>query len=298
MWLKIQEANSVWYFDATGSILKSTPELKNQKQVLLYTVAMRDPLSNTSISIYDFVTTSHNFVSISRYLSYFKHIMDVKIPRKYLIHAPVIVTDYSWPSLNSILHVFNDSMNIKQYLSLLFELLVENPSPSRYNCIKSKIKVRLYLCSTHFFNMMRRRVRKIEKNKTLCRDFLFMFSLLQNSTSMNQFELYLKNIFHIYMCQNSDGEALEFIKNEVKKRTPADSCISADELDKFDDLGSFDNDSIFFNEYDEITYESIKNSSPFKNYFSRLISKYQNESEKSKFVIFNIIQHLNILEFF
>ena len=42
--------------------------------------------------------------------------------------APVVVTDFSWTLLNSVLKIFGNNMKLAQYLKTTFEILVEGNS--------------------------------------------------------------------------------------------------------------------------------------------------------------------------
>ena len=67
--MRIQQENPVWFFDATGSILK---DIKEQKSPLLYSLVMHDPTTSSIIPVYDFITTSNTITTISKYLFFFQ----------------------------------------------------------------------------------------------------------------------------------------------------------------------------------------------------------------------------------
>jgi hypothetical protein len=51
MWEIIQQANPIWYIDATGSILKDKP---NKKEVLLYSIVCYDRPRQNFIQVAEF----------------------------------------------------------------------------------------------------------------------------------------------------------------------------------------------------------------------------------------------------
>ena len=71
-WKKIRRNYPVWHFDATGSILKNIP---GQKKPYLYSLVAHDQKNKLILPIAEFITTSHNSISISKYLMTMKHFL-------------------------------------------------------------------------------------------------------------------------------------------------------------------------------------------------------------------------------
>ncbi len=51
MWFEIQEVNAVWYFYATGCVIK---DIKNQSMPFLYSIIMHDKKTKTLIPVAEF----------------------------------------------------------------------------------------------------------------------------------------------------------------------------------------------------------------------------------------------------
>ena len=81
---------------------------------------MHDRKKKQILPVAEFITTDQSIKSISSYL----HNIDYNIQenRKYkdLKIAPIIITDFSWALINSVLMVFN-KMTIKEYLDWCFQ---------------------------------------------------------------------------------------------------------------------------------------------------------------------------------
>ena len=112
--------NPIWYLDATGNIHKN---VSTQNRLFLYTAVTHDTVNKQIISIFYFITSSHTVFSISKYLNCVKNILN-RITTLNLI-APVIVSDFSWPLINSTLLSFNNC-TINYYLKYIFRLLYKD----------------------------------------------------------------------------------------------------------------------------------------------------------------------------
>lgn len=137
---------------------------------------MRDPKTETILPIYDFISTSHNSLTVSKYLMTFKKKIEMVAPAGSLKIAPIIVVDFSWPFINSILEVFS-SCTIELYLETMFKLIVEKEKELPFLKV---IKTRVYLCSTHFLKMIVTKERKIESNNRITKIFILSFCKIQS----------------------------------------------------------------------------------------------------------------------
>jgi hypothetical protein len=148
-----------------------------------------DELNNNIIPMFQFVTTDHTFINISSYLSTIRKVFEkYKKSRNLFAFAPVIVTDFSWTLISSVLDAFNN-VNVNEYLSLCFEILADR---KEMNTLKTVI----YLCAAHFIKLVIKKVKKAlpQLDDKIKREFIFFFSLLQNSTNLAEFENYFIHI--------------------------------------------------------------------------------------------------------
>jgi len=101
MWFEIQEVNAVWYFDATGCVIR---DIKNIHFNWIH-------FNNLKFNL-DFI----QFV-------FYKTIMieNVRIKNKLAI-ATVMVTDMSWALINAIHEAFKNC-SIEQYLKWSYDVV-------------------------------------------------------------------------------------------------------------------------------------------------------------------------------
>ena len=193
--------------------------------------------------------------------------------------------DFSWTNINSINNVFN-GLTILQYLNLTYDLLIEhkNESQNIFNIIRSMV----YICSTHFLKIIIKRVsfvdEKFEKKLKKSFDYknkmkicIFFFTLLQNSTSIDQFNILLEHLYNIYMVKQKSISNLNSIKILL------DAVSNRNYLDELTNKIDFDKDNLLDQKLleekqfvvSDIAYENIKISSPFTGYYNSLEKTFQ-----------------------
>lgn len=149
MWFEIQEVNAVWYFDATGCVIK---DIKNQSMPFLYSIIMHDKKTKTIIPVAEFISTIQNSTWISSNLFFIKTMMIENVRNKNKIAiAPVMVTDMSWALINAIHEAFNNC-SIVQYLKWSYDVVTARNINFDMH---SLMRVRTYLCSVHFLKIMK-----------------------------------------------------------------------------------------------------------------------------------------------
>ena len=219
--------------------------------------------------IAEFITTEQTSKSISIYLQViyynimeFNKSIENKIP-------PIIVSDFSWAIINSILSVFN-KITIRTYLNWCYGVIFENQKETKNVLIH--INTRVYLCSTHFLKTIVKKVKKMNLEINVKNLFIFCFSMLQNSITIKQFNNYLLNIFNIFNNPKNDETllySLETMRREIKNR----NLDTLDFSNFTDDMKTEKNNNNSDNDYDVIyseTAESLKKISPFTAYFEKM----------------------------
>lgn len=175
----------ILFFDATGNIHK---KISFQKDPFLYSLVFHDTEKHLIMPLAEFVTTAHDQLSIAKYLSWLKNLIDQK-----KIELPkIIVTDMSWALINSVLLVFNNC-NICNYLNYCYFHLIKKNTH-----LNNVIKVKYYICSIHFFQNIKKKVKKTNISQDARMLFLFTFVLIQNSVKLIEIDLYLQNIHNIF----------------------------------------------------------------------------------------------------
>lgn len=145
--------NPIWYFDATGSVIC---DILGEKTPLLYSMVCHDTETKTILPVFEFITTSHSEDSLAKFLSSLRRRLRREIPsQKYFSLAPIVVMDFSWASINSVLDAFN-LCNIDQYIRWSFDVLFKRGH------VTEAIKVIIYLCSTHMLKLTSNKVKNIQ----------------------------------------------------------------------------------------------------------------------------------------
>jgi hypothetical protein len=268
MWLKIQEINPVWYIDATGSVLKN---LRNQIMPFLYSIVCHDPMTKSIIPIAEFISCCHSTLWISNNMFAIKTMLNHNITaQKKYVFAPIIVTDFSWALINSILLVFNNC-SVVQYIKWTFDLLTTTKR-EKSSILKNMLLIRHYLCSTHFLRIIIKRSKQIKCDDKLIKTFIFAFSLIQNTTNLKQFEENLKDIFHVF---NQPTQNNVFMHSMMRIRTQLsnrEQTITSSEDPKYcirdqDQEALLHENFIFSKDFEK----NIKKNSPYVNHFEGIL---------------------------
>ena len=92
MWTQIKNRNPIWYFDASGSIMKDV----ENKRVFIYSLVCYDEENANVIPVSEFLTNEQTQSIIKLFLFMFKNILknNIKVANS-LIWAPIVVTDCS-----------------------------------------------------------------------------------------------------------------------------------------------------------------------------------------------------------
>ena len=262
MWHQIQSKSPIWYFDATGGLTKS---IAGQKDPNLYSMVCHDPITNQTIPVFEFVTTSHTSCNISTFLIKAASLLDQERKRDTISIARVIVVDQSWAMINSICKTFN-KCTIIDYLQWSFDLILNKQAVD-----SSKFMTIVYLCSGHFFKSIINQCKKSSTDKRVNRIFIFAFTLLQSSTSIQQLNLYLfhiQNIFTSHHLSANVNKSIDTISIELRDR----------DLDKININFSDDDLSLVASKFPTSTdnesannESSLVKGSPFAKYFDEAI---------------------------
>jgi hypothetical protein len=242
----------------------------------LYSICLNDPRERKNIPFYDFVTTSHSTLSVTKNLLSLKDYLNNFMPASGLRFPRIVVVDYSWVLINSILGVFSDS-SIKQYLDKTFEIFINGKNET-----KSEIPVRIYLCSFHFMKMIKRRI-KLGKvgNEEQINLFVKCVGLLQNSKTLEEFQTHLQSCYIIFNRKKKDDQfrfLLTKAQNDISDKKLQDEKQYQYDQDQVEKSPTLPEGLSF--QYSSIK-NKIKEESRFNQYFNDLLSKFQNEEKNS-----------------
>ena len=236
--------NPIWYFDATGSVIK---KVKSQMH-FLYSIVMHDSNEKQILPLAEFVSCSQNQTWVCKNLFFIKEILkqNIRNKNKYVL-APIIVTDFSFALINAIQISFNRS-SLLQYLKWTFDILILKKKMSNMMLCRS------YLCSTHFLKNVSFKAKlqmeklKIKDNNILI-TFLFSFGLLQNCTRLEIFDGTLMNIFHIFNQPSENSlfsNALLAIREKLSDRDDGISLNLNKDLEVLNELKDKNNENAVF----------------------------------------------------
>ncbi|CAF0919488.1 unnamed protein product [Brachionus calyciflorus] len=270
IWSYIRKLNAIWFFDATGSIQK---KVNNQKMPFLYAIIMHDTDNHQLIPFSEFVSTAHDQITISSYLLSIKSKLSVES------FPEIVVVDMSWALINSITNIFN-SHDVLTYLKLSFKQIFENEE------IGHGFKVKIYLCSTHFLKSIIKKTKKIRVKNSVRNAFVFAFTLIQNSKTIQEIENYLVNIYNVFnnpYFERSVVYSLNLLQIKIRERNLLNIDISGErdpeQITRDIDFNRIIQESkINPSEKEEI----IIQDSPFRKYFDQLIDKYKSNLDKVK----------------
>lgn len=203
--------------------------------------------------------------------------------------APIIVMDQSFTLINAALNVFNNC-SIIEYVNWAYEVLIQ---PNNLELI-SLMNTRVFYCSTHFFHKIATEanevlnIKKREENqnvmaskKEIKTKFLQSFTILQNSSSMEDFDEILKNIYNIFCSEIYTLEVMESLKY-------LDNIIIDRNIDIYDVFRSKSTSIKRDNKLCELWYtedtkksdilKNLKNNSKFNHYYNCLLIKIKNRN--------------------
>jgi hypothetical protein len=206
--------------------------------------------------------------------------------------APIICTDFSFALLNAVCSVFNNC-TLEFYFKWCFEVLFKK---AKSISISNSMKVLLHLCGAHFLKMIVKKVKKIKKykedlkeekeayisirkNKNLQKSFIFSFTILQNSTKLDDF---IENFIHVHNMYNIEyhsqkvtdschvikklliGRECEILL--IKKEPTVPELTFKTESDQYHEYAKF-------NSFDKNDENSLKKKSMFVIFFKMLLKK-------------------------
>ena len=139
---------------------------------------------------------------------------------------------------------------------------------------------RLFLCHTHFFKNVVRKADQILKDKKMKNGlikslFLFCFTLLQNSETLQDFTHNLELCYKIFCSNHGCINYIEAVNNLVNKRNLNILCdIHDPSILKLETEKDKENNDYYGIYLDRSTYPSIVDASYYTKYFKEQISKY------------------------
>lgn len=260
----ISKYNSlVIYLDATGSVVKK-PKCHPEhycSTILYYACVIK--IGTTIIPVAEMISCKHDIRTISHFLLDFKGEM-AEIPK---LNFPLIyVVDWTWAYIQAILFIFNN-MTVFDYINYTFNILYNAKEPA-------KDTVSVFICCTHFINIISRQIKKKIPNGISIKNFLLdLFCLILNCDTLNQ----VQDLFKVYIiiCTNkyktedvvqAYSQFIELMRFIYSHDTLLDTPTKTDKFDhkadkvnhkKFKNYKTHYSKSLFYQEFFRL-YENIQ----------------------------------------
>jgi hypothetical protein len=162
-----------------------------------------------------FFTTQHTTLSISRYLlSIKKTFQSCKNKTDSFSVSPIIVTDESWASINAICEIFNNC-DMATYLKWSYEVLVVAPGSLDLITI---MNTRIILCHVHFLHNAIKKLKELKLEGPSYFFFIYGFTLLQNATTIEEFNEILKLLHTIFKQEHCDSDILAKCLTDIDQK--------------------------------------------------------------------------------
>lgn len=239
---------------------------------------MHDELMKCILPLAEFISTAHDQVSISRYLTSIKSKLEVNRIKL----AKFLVVDMSWALINAVLLSFNNC-NLPNYINWCYYMIFKTKEKD----LTRVMKTRIFLCSTHFLKNIIKHSKKIDCTTAIRKTFIFMFSLVQNALTINEIEYYLINIHNVFNSKYFDPTvafSLKCLGDYIKKRNlnnlETDDTYSKDEANRNLEFSLFVKETNIFISVD-FEFE-VKKCSPFKTYFDKKVVNYNQMIKKKE----------------
>jgi hypothetical protein len=245
-------------------------------RVFIYSLVCYDEENANVIPVSEILTNEQTQSNIELFLFTFKNILknNIKVANS-VIWAPIIVTDCIWTLIGAIHTVFNN-LTISQYISWCYDILFDE---KKSNVINNRLATRTILCASHFLKSIAKKAKQLTNDETIFvkKAFLYAFSLLQNCSSMNEFEHYFLHLILIYLFNEQSKN--EKCLTGIKTRKNAIKTRNLDYVNKIlnneQELCNIDDEikeTVLLNNSNDAVKESeasLKQQSPFTKYFKK-----------------------------
>ena len=219
--------------------------------------------------LFEFLSSDHTSTALSKYFSILKSNITIELI------ANLIILDFEWSHIHSILRVFNNS-NINEYLHFCYAYCTNQLLSFPFE-ITSKIKTFIFVNST---NILQNFLSKLKTQGSFAKiEFcLKSFIQIQKCTSLIEINDMLKKIMTIFLSKSNTlevAESLAFMKNKFHYLQINERKSFSCSLDSRFDLSY---ESLITN----TTKIKIKCNSPFNVHFNKLIEGYEQNINKEQ----------------
>jgi len=247
------DVGAVVHIDCTGSVL-SKKTTADDRPVYLYSVVCET--ATTAMPVMEFISNKHNAATISGQLLNF-HADAQKVNGGVTIQPRVVVTDFSYALINSVLLAFN-TQSLSAYLDFVYRLLHDGNVTS-YELAHFTV---LMLCCAHIMKAVSVRVKRSESDANKRRAVMLMFAKLQHCCYLDGARSIYRDIC-VVLCSTEDSDETRTAYAHL-----LDGTIDEDDDDDADGTGDGADDAVPAEDNcDEESGTSIRERSQFTTYF-------------------------------
>ena len=294
---KTPKSERILFFDATGGLVNipnknnRASEITDNKRILNYFALFKGvndfDKPDQSALIAELCSASHTTNKISSFFDMVKERYQNKYNSSLAFRLAVL--DYSWASIHGLLKSLNTE-TVQDYAKRVFalakgEIEVDSDKTWFASCAAHTMK--------RFINSLNKQLNKDVSNglKTFA---ILCFSLLLQSMSLSEFAEYLEHIFVVFNTEAYDDNVVKsekFLRESISKRQINDfdeqkiekeynQSMSNDKHEQYDNLedeysiNSANINSVNTNSANN-KKKTIKESTPFYDYFNRKINEFQ-----------------------
>ena len=201
-----------------------------------------------------------------KYAASFKQ-FSLPTERRSIKLSSVIVTDYSWALMHSVVQAFNLE-SIEEYATRVFKLSKGETT------VESREKSWLASCAAHTMHRFSRSVGKIMTNREDKMFACYCFSLLLNCTTLSQISEYFKILCIIFLSKTKNKQFLDASKKlqELILLRPEDNQKTEQIVAFTENMESQEMQQIQSDRkaLDKVKKDTIKDNSPFTSCFREI----------------------------
>jgi hypothetical protein len=262
------------YFDATGSIFKKWQGF--DKRMLLYSLVLQNRHTNEPpVPICEMICNEHKTEMISHMLFCLR--MDLnrmnKCSRAYF-PSQLIVTDFSWALIHSVLHSLNPALDIDSYMKHTFESMV--------NERVWKPVTGVFICANHVVHILTRKLNKMKKCSQFLHkeEFIHSFVLLQYSQTFNDAIETVKLIYMVFGSVEDNKivrSARKTLLRNIRKWKTNEKCDTNSDPCAYNEIQD-DNEEVTVGKSEK----TIRDSSPWLEYFQKIHDSTAHKSSRTE----------------
>ena len=277
----VPDDNRVAFFDATGNLVRIPKDKREYSRMLTHSLLIKDSrqiMDNISRNgkssvVAEMSTTRQDVYRISDFFRCLK--TDYENLYSGTLKFRLIVCDYAWASMHSIVEAFNDQ-KMEEYSKKVWQLSKGEVEPNSQTWLIS--------CTSH---TMKRYVKMTKSvvNKSMLAFCSYLFSLLVNCLDIESISMYFKLICKVFLYEKKSVFVIESLnalqeaiscrptdKNEIKKLVENHLKTT-----NFEDIANKKAESIVKGK--EKKTRTIADNSPFTKHFENIKSSITNEME-------------------